>query len=165
MIPLFKDDIEWNRLEEILEGWIGTPYRHCASKKTGSDCGGWIPKVFHEFGIVRHILKDEYYARRWYMTDRDGIIHRKLLLYKDCLLPGFLLCEESPEGDWFRGDIMIFQLPRAKHPNHLAIYLGAKRPNDPFVIHCLQSVGMRKAAIRSSWQRFLVGIFRIYRSD
>ena len=165
MTPLFSHDAQWERMADILHGWIGTPYRHCAGTKTGSDCGSWIARVFHELGIVQDILAEEYYSRQWYMSDRDGVVYRRLRLYCDNLVSGFTMQEESPDSIWIRGDILVFKLPRAHTANHLGIYFGCPRPHDHFMVHCLRGPGMHKAAFRTSWQRFLIGIFRIYQSD
>lgn len=165
MTPLYSDDTRWKRLKEILDGWIGTPYRHYGSKKTGADCGLWIAHVFKDAGVVQSILSAQFYSRQWYNKEGEGVLLGSLRTYCQNMVSDFVMREESAQQSLLRGDILVFQLPKAKCPNHCGIYLGMPRPKDPFMIHCLEGSGMHTMAMRSSWNRFLVTLFRIYNSD
>ena len=60
-----------NLLETVVE-WLGTPYRYGSNSKSGTDCSGFVTRVFKEvYGItlqrssrsmfqsVKHVKKDE----------------------------------------------------------------------------------------------------------
>ncbi|MDM7992702.1 MAG: C40 family peptidase [Candidatus Fermentibacter sp.] len=40
------------RMMDIIEGWIGTPYRYGGETKDGVDCSGFTQAVFAEMGIA-----------------------------------------------------------------------------------------------------------------
>lgn len=46
--PVSADD---NRMMDIIEAWIGTPYRYGGETKNGVDCSGFTQAVFREMGV------------------------------------------------------------------------------------------------------------------
>lgn len=46
--PVSTDD---RRMMDIIESWIGTPYRYGGETKDGVDCSGFTQAVFREMGV------------------------------------------------------------------------------------------------------------------
>lgn len=64
-------DPDYRKLVETASGWIGTPYRYGSSSKRGTDCSGFVTRVYREvygislsrsshsmFGDVKRVKKD-----------------------------------------------------------------------------------------------------------
>ncbi|WP_161889904.1 C40 family peptidase [Pontibacter russatus] len=62
---------DYRKLVETASGWIGTPYRYGSSSKRGTDCSGFVTRVYREvygislsrsshsmFGDVKRVKKD-----------------------------------------------------------------------------------------------------------
>ena len=62
---------DYRKLVETASGWIGTPYRYGSSSKKGTDCSGFVTRVYREvygislsrsshsmFGDVKRVKKD-----------------------------------------------------------------------------------------------------------
>lgn len=50
----FDDPNRQVRLKQILESWVGTPFRHrCGVKGLGADCIHFVARVFEELGVIR----------------------------------------------------------------------------------------------------------------
>ena len=72
----FDDPENRKHLKEILDGWIGTPWRHHSGVKgMGCDCIHFVARVFEEMGIL--IWRKDlfpHYPRDWHMHDTRELL-------------------------------------------------------------------------------------------
>jgi cell wall-associated NlpC family hydrolase len=85
-----------DRLRELVEPWIGTPYRAGGSTTTGTDCSGFTQAVMAELGVtVPRRSRDQ--AKVGRRIDRS---------------------ELQP------GDLVLFDLRKSPGIDHVGIYTG-----------------------------------------
>jgi len=126
----FESEDRQKKLKEILESWLGTPWRHhCGVKGRGADCIHFVAEVLIECGALQRkkgMIPD--YAPDWHLHKPnsrlwDGI--RKALVV------------EHVNSSTFRnGDLMLFMYGRAT--SHSAIFL------DGFLYQATTGVGVQK---------------------
>ena len=108
------------RLKEIIDSWIGTPFRHrCAvkGKKGGVDCINFCGEVYKEMGIL-----DSYelpkYGKDWHLHRQGEKLLTGIFDFADAH-PTYNLKSvgfNNPKN----GDIIMFQYGRASA--HTSIY-------------------------------------------
>ena len=139
--------IEEMRAERVVEAamtWLGTPYRHQASRKgVGCDC----------LGLVRGVWRELYgaepedpgpYAADW--AEAGG---------EDKLLEaGRRYCREKPRSLLAPGDLVIFRW----RPNAPAKHAGIMVAPDRF-IHAYQGQAVLVSALVPHWRRRIAGVF------
>lgn len=110
----FEDKGRQDRLKEILESWVGTPYRHhCGvrGKAGGTDCIQFVGRVMEEMGVLKN-PKFPWYPFDWHL-------HRK----EERLLEGILKALPVVEVDKdapMNGDIFLFRFGHVS--SHAAVW-------------------------------------------
>lgn len=128
---LFEDSEKVKELNDILESWIGTPFRHFAGVKgLGCDCIHLVARVFEEMGYGP--FKIPQYHKDWHLHKDNSM-----------LLEGIknrLRVEILPPENPITGDILLFQFGKAQ--SHSAIF------NNGLIYHAITDLKVMK----TPWQ-------------
>ena len=134
------------RALDSAESWIGTPYRHQASRKgVGCDCLGLIR------GIWRELYGSEPeppppYAPDW--AERGGE-DRLLLAARRHFRPVAALDAA------LSGDVLLFRWQAGCAAKHLGIFAAPGH-----LIHAYEQAAVLRSALVPAWRRRIAGIFR-----
>jgi cell wall-associated NlpC family hydrolase len=73
--------ITQERLITTAERWLGTPYRYGATTRAGTDCSGFVMRIFEESGTGRlpRSTKDQYTIGTW--VEREHLKTGDLLFF------------------------------------------------------------------------------------
>lgn len=161
MIPLFKDDGQWNRVVRIADDWVGTPYRHLQMVKgRGADCALFLAAVLLEAGVFNNVSYD-YYSKDWFMHTKHELIIEGLLRHlEQNVSNGYLgkVVHYPKFEDLVRGDIVGFSTVTSGATNHASMYLGNSK-----MIHSVYGRDVRKTQFGSFWKRKITVLFRVMR--
>lgn len=128
----------------IAESWIGTPYRHQASRKgVGCDCLGLM------IGIWRELYGEAVAVRLRYSPDWAETARGETLL--DALRER---CDELEPDAMRPGDILAFRWQAGSAAKHLALLAPGNR-----IIHAYEGHAVMASAFVPSWRRRLAGVF------
>lgn len=129
---------------EIAGSWLGTPYRHQASRKgVGCDCLGLM------IGIWRELYGEKVAARLCYSPDWAETAQGEPLL---AALRGH--CDDLDPREMRPGDILAFRWQAGSAAKHLALLAPEKR-----IIHAYEGHAVMASAFVPSWRRRLAGVF------
>ncbi len=108
------------------KSWIGTPYRHYASKKgVGADCALFVMQVYVNLGLVKYKLPD-FYPPDWAMHKPIG----------DKFEVGVKeYCDEIPKEQLKQGDLILYYF--GKCLSHAAILIESD-----MIIHSEKPIGV-----------------------
>jgi len=131
------------RVAAEARAWIGTPYRHQASRKgVGCDC----------LGLVRGIWRALYgcepqdpgaYAPDWAEAGGDLLMEAAARH-----------CRSKPPAEVIPGDLLVFRW----RPHLPARHLGVLVERDRFV-HAYQGSAVTASALVPQWRRRIAGVF------
>ena len=129
-------------------GWIGTPYRHQASRRqAGSDCLGLLR------GIWREVLGEEperppAYSKDWSEPAR---IEELWQAAERHLIP-------KPLRDEAPGDVLLFRMREGSVAKHLGVAgrIGAA----PTFIHAYSGHSVVESPLSAPWRRRIVARFK-----
>jgi len=140
---LCRDDIR-ERVLDIAANWIGTPYRHQASRRgVGCDCLGLM------IGIWRELYGETVAVRLRYSPDWAETTPGEPLLEA---LRGH--CDELDTTGMRPGDILAFRWQAGSAAKHLALLAPENR-----IIHAYEGHAVTVSAFVPSWRRRLAGVF------
>ncbi|MCK5749536.1 NlpC/P60 family protein [Oricola sp.] len=143
VVRLSRDEARARALE-IAERWIGTPYRHQASRKgVGCDCLGLM------LGIWRELYGETVPARLTYSPDWAETSRGEPLL--DALRAR---CGELVLSEMRPGDIIAFRWQAGAAAKHLALLAPENR-----IIHAYEGHAVTASAFVPSWRRRVAGVF------
>lgn len=132
------------RALKIAQGWIGTPYRHQASRKgVGCDCLGLM------LGIWRDLYGEMAPLRPTYSPDWAETSHGEPLL--EALRAR---CGELDLSEMRHGDILAFRWQPGAAAKHLALLAPENR-----IIHAYEGHAVTASAFVPSWRRRVAGVF------
>lgn len=115
MIYYFDDHENQQRLQTILDEWVGTPFRHhCGVKGRGTDCIHFGVRVLEEVGAVPY--------NRWGIPKyvKDWHLHNRQELLYEGIIASNLFHEFPLKETWQTGDIILYRFGRVT--SHLAIF-------------------------------------------
>lgn len=125
----FENKEKQNELKDVLEGWVGTPFRHhCHVKGMGCDCIGLPIGVYKELGILNKDFKVPDYARDWHL-------HKS----RELLLEGVrntLSVDDVELKNIKNGDLVLYRFGKASA--HIGIYC------DNYLYHSIIKIGVMK---------------------
>ena len=127
--------------------WIGTPYRHQASKiGAGTDCLGLIR------GVWRGLLGDEPEAMPAYTVDWSETTGEETLL---AAAARWLVPKSLNSNDI--GDVIVFRMRSTSVAKHLG--LAARRGGIATFVHAYTGHGVIETPLSTPWQRKIAGRF------
>lgn len=133
--------------EEIVEavrGWIGTPYRHQASRKgVGTDCLGLLR------GVWREVIGPEPERAPPYSPDWAEALGQETLLET----AQRHMVEIAP-GQAVAGDVLLFRMGLGMPAKHCAIVSGSER-----IIHAYWGRSVCETRLVPWWQRRIAAAF------
>ena len=133
--------------EDIVEaarGWIGTPYRHQASRKgVGTDCLGLLR------GVWREVIGPEPERAPPYSPDWAEALGQETLLEA----AQRHMVEITP-GQAEAGDVLLFRMGLGMPAKHCAIVSGPER-----VIHAYWGRSVCETRLVPWWQRRIAAAF------
>jgi len=110
----FEDLERQKKLKQILDEWLGTPYRHhSGAKGLGCDCIHFVFRVLEEAGILqwrKNLIPD--YPRDWHLHNTRELLSEGL--------KERLNVEKVDLSDLIHGDIILSHYGKAA--SHAAIY-------------------------------------------
>lgn len=140
---LSRDETRTQALD-IAAGWIGTPYRHQASRKqVGCDCLGLM------IGIWRELYGAAVAERLTYSPDWAETARGEPLL--DALRER---CDELEQHEMRPGDVLAFRWQAGSVAKHLVVLAPENR-----IIHAYEGHAVTASAFVPSWRRRLAGVF------
>jgi NlpC/P60 family putative phage cell wall peptidase len=134
--------------EQILaaaRGWIGTPYRHQASRKgVGADCLGLVR------GVWREVLGDEpetppAYAPGWAEEGGSEAMAEAARRH----------LTEIPSTDYQPGDVLLFRWRAHLPAKHAGIVSAPDQ-----MIHAQEGAAVTEIALSAWWRRHVAFAFR-----
>lgn len=132
------------RVLSIADSWIGTPYRHQASRKgVGCDCLGLV------IGIWRELYGERITARIAYSPDWAETATGEPLLA--ALRER---CDELDPAAMRPGDVLTFRWQAGSAAKHLAILAP-----ENCIIHAYEGHAVMTSAFVPCWRRRLAGVF------
>lgn len=148
MISIFSIPQHRQKLQTVINSWIGTPYWHqVAVKKRGADCILFIVACLEEAGFVKKgASKTEYYARDWHIFGTEEFLLNNIKKNTNKLLLGKAMFDENaeiPRKRWVWGDILLFSTTKTGLKNHAAFYLEEYK-----IAHSLQKKGVCISPLR-----------------
>jgi NlpC/P60 family putative phage cell wall peptidase len=130
-----------DRVIAAARTWLGTPYRHQASKLgAGCDCLGLVRGVWRALYGQEPVRLPPYRADMRDTANADAL----LLAAERWLLPA----EMAP------GVVLLFRLNRAVAPKHCGILVGEWR-----FIHAQEGLGVVEANLSPSWGKRVDRVF------
>ena len=126
-------------LSEILEKWLGTPWRHkCCKIQVGCDCVHFIIGVFNDLGVKPKIpIKIPEYPPDWHLHNTRELLREAA--HK------FFNVREFPIEEIQDGDVILSHFGQAA--SHAGFYVNG------FVYHCVNPGGVSKGAFDDSTWR------------
>jgi NlpC/P60 family putative phage cell wall peptidase len=144
MVARLSRDAARKRALGIACSWIGTPYRHQASRKgVGCDCLGLVTGIWREL-YGEPIIVPRSYSRDWAET-----------LTGEPLLAALReRCDELDPAAMRPGDVFAFRWQAGTAAKHLAVLAPDNR-----IIHAYEGHAVMTSAFVPSWRRRLAGVF------
>jgi len=142
-VRLSRDETRARALE-IAQGWIGTPYRHQASRKgVGCDCLGLLIGIWRElYGQMAPVRLT--YSPDWAETSSGEPLLEALRAR----------CGELHLSEMRPGDILAFRWQAGSAAKHLALMASENR-----IIHAYEGHAVTVSAFVPSWRRRVAGVF------
>ncbi len=129
---------------ETARTWLGTPYRHQASRRgVGTDCLGLLR------GVWREMIGEEPERAPPYTPDWAELSGRDTLLEA----ARSHLCE-IPAGAAMPGDVLLFRMGLGVPAKHCAIITGSDR-----IIHAYWGRAVVETRLVPWWRRRIVAAF------
>ncbi|MBX8824563.1 NlpC/P60 family protein [Ochrobactrum sp. SFR4] len=133
-----------DRVLAIAEEWLGTPYRHGASRlQVGCDCLGLIRGIWRElYGTEPEDTGT--YSRDWAELSRDEPLINAARRHMHL----------KPLSDIEAGDLLIFRWRDGVSAKHL----GVMAENNRF-IHAYEGHSVTLSALVPQWRQRIAGVF------
>ena len=134
-------------IADLARGWIGTPYRHQASRKgAGADCLGLIRGVWREAKGAEPEAVPAYTAD-W--SESRGVEALRAAAERHLVRIAF---EEAGPGD-----VVLFRMRDGSVAKHLGIL--AAGAGAPSVVHAYSGHGVLESPLSAPWRRRIVAAF------
>lgn len=126
-------------------GWIGTPYRHQASRKgAGADCLGLVRGVWREICGPEPVAVPAY-SMDWSEPQGEERLWRAAMTH----------LRAAPETSDQAGDVVLFRMRAGSVAKHLGI---VSEPGVGF-IHAYYRCGVVESPLSAPWRRRIVARF------
>lgn len=138
----FGSEEKQNELNQILDEWMGTPFRHqCGVKKMGCDCAYFVAKVLEEVGALawrKNLMPD--YPNDWHLHNTRELLKEtfeKEFKTKRIELEPFINGDIELEP-FINGDVVLLHYGKAA--SHIAIFY------DGYLYQSIEGVGVCRAS-------------------
>ena len=132
------------RIVRIAKAWVGTPYRHQASKKqVGSDCLGLLRGVWREV-IGDEPIKIPPYKANWRDRTNAGALENAANDY-------LISSSDKPMA----GDVILFKMIRNMPAKHCAIMI-----DENHFIHAQEHIGVVEASLSKAWASHVFAVYK-----
>jgi cell wall-associated NlpC family hydrolase len=103
-VGYFSDDTINKGLYEVLESWVGTPYRHWSGvKNKGVDCIHFVVRVLEEVGACQgRVITIQKYSRDWHLHNERALLKEGI----ESMLPVVTIEDKKKVKD---GDIILYK--------------------------------------------------------
>ncbi len=129
----------------IANKWIGTPYRHQASRiGAGCDCLGLLRGIWREI-MGKEPVKIPPYKADW--RDRENA--SSLLEAAETYL------QKKQNNQPKEADIILFQMIKYMPPKHCAIMV-----ENNYFIHAQEHIGVVKAPLSEAWNKKIHSVYK-----
>lgn len=134
------------RVVDLARDWIGTPYRHQASRQhAGTDCLGLLRGVWRAlYGAEPEVVPP--YSQDWAEPQGDEALLKAALRY---LLP--------QRNDLSAGDVLLFRMRDGAIAKHVGICSQAG--SAPYFIHAYSGHAVTESPLSLPWQRRIAARF------
>lgn len=138
------------KMKQLLNSYIGTPYRWGGMDHNGIDCSGLVVKAYAGEGItLPRTVEGLYRAGR--KVDKDDLVVGDLLFFNTKTLAGMGICICPLK-------LLDVPVPLMYGQTHVGIYMG----NGSF-IHAVTSKGVIVSRLKSQyWRERLIAARRIF---
>jgi NlpC/P60 family putative phage cell wall peptidase len=134
------------RAVEAARGWIGTPYRHQASRKgVGCDCLGLVRGVWRELYGSEPEAPGPYQPDWAERDDGDRLLAAAVRHFGPAV----------PPGEMVAGDVLLFRWRADCAAKHLGILSAPGH-----FIHAYEQAAVIESALVPAWRRRVCGVFR-----
>jgi cell wall-associated NlpC family hydrolase len=156
MTPYFLDDKKWTDFREIVEGWIGTPYKHLGMVRgREADCTLFVGACMVEAGLLMRVEYD-YYPRDWHVhTCQEVVLEGFERHFRKHLASGVAVEKLAVESEIMRGDVCVFTTTKKGVSNHAGIALG-----DGSFINAINCRGVCRLSLRR-WMPKMTTLYRV----
>ncbi|MEL6318081.1 MAG: NlpC/P60 family protein [Pseudomonadota bacterium] len=139
-------DPDRSRIVETARAWLGTPYRHQASRRgVGCDCLGLLRGVWLEvYGV--ELERPPPYTPDW--SEFNG--RERLLEAGLRLLPRVPVPQARP------ADALLFRMRRGAAAKHLGLLSAPDR-----FLHAYSTLGVVESPFDPGWRRRVIAAFRL----
>jgi len=126
-MTFFATDERIEKLQSIIQSWMGTPYLHfCRVKGRGVDCAFLLVEIFREYGFYDS-FSCRYYARDWHIHGKTEIFLEGMEQLKEVIdvAPNGVRVEKlyyTPSTELKLGDWLVFSMSPKGLRNHSGIY-------------------------------------------
>lgn len=137
------------RVVAIAQRWIGTPYRHQASREgVGADCLGLVRGIWREiYGVEPEPMPA--YTPDWAEATGEERLIAAALRHM----------AEVPEQDARPGDLCLFRMRDRGIAKHAAILVSGPVAAGR-IVHAYSGHAVCETGIGAPWARRLAGLFR-----
>lgn len=137
------------RALEEARGWIGTPYRHQASRRgAGADCLGLLRGVWRAlYGAEPEAVPP--YTPDWAEPTRDEVLWRAAERH---------LIRLAPDAPVEPGCVLLFRMRTRGVAKHLG--LQGRTGVQPSFVHAYSGQGVVESPLSAPWARRVVARFR-----
>lgn len=134
----------------LARGWIGTPYRHQASRRgAGADCLGLIRGIWRErYGSAPEVPPA--YGEDWGEFGPETLL---AAMARHCPM----LAADAP---WQAGQILLFRMRQGAAARHLAILSAVGAQGAVRIIHAYQRHGVVESPLSAPWRGRVAARFR-----
>ena len=141
-------NVQGERAARAAMEWIGTPYRHQASRRgAGADCLGLIRGIWREV-VGTEPEQPPAYSMDWSEPAREEVLWQAALWH---LRPKPAAEAEAP------GDVLLFRMRAGSVAKHLGLTgrIGARAS----FIHAYSGHGVVESPLSTPWRRRIVARF------
>ncbi|RBI75724.1 peptidase [Roseovarius sp. TE539] len=141
-------NVQGERAARAAREWIGTPYRHQASRRgAGADCLGLIRGIWREV-VGTEPEQPPAYSMDWSEPAREEVLWQAALRH----------LRAKPTGqDEASGDVLLFRMRAGSVAKHLGLTgrIGAQAS----FIHAYSGHGVVESPLSTPWRRRIVARF------
>jgi cell wall-associated NlpC family hydrolase len=155
MTPYFLKQPQQDRLRQVVDSWLGTPYRHMGMNRGGVDCTKFIGMVCIELGLLADVERD-YYATDWFLHGHREEMLESMDRHGQQFPTGLCLSKYQYPQPLLIGDVLCITTSPSGLCNHAGIFMGTGK-----MAHCINRKGVAMTDFAYSWDAKTRFVFRV----